>query len=72
MENRLRSVALGACLLAMLVISWATLAKTRGSSQIPTQTPAQVDVAQRQPPPAQGATAQPELHRAAQAGDLEL
>ncbi|HEU0176892.1 MAG TPA: ankyrin repeat domain-containing protein [Blastocatellia bacterium] len=72
MENRLRPVALIVCLLAVLVISWATLAKTQGPSQTPTQTPTQTEAAQRQSPPAQEEAAQPELHRAAQAGDLEL
>ena len=72
MDNRLRPVALVVCLLAVLVISWATLAKTQGTSQTSTQTSAQTDIAQRQASPAQEAAPQPELHRAAQAGDLEL
>lgn len=72
MENRLRPVAIVVCLLAVLVVSWATLAKTQGPSQNPIQTPTQPEAAERQTPPAQEAAAQPELHRAAQAGDLEL
>jgi Ankyrin repeats (3 copies) len=72
MENRLRPIALIVCLLAVLVVSWATLAKTQNPSQTTPQIPAQVDAAQRQAPPAQVEAAQPELHRAAQAGDLEL
>jgi hypothetical protein len=72
MENRLRPVALVVCLLAVLVISWATLAKTQGTPQIPTQTTTQAEAAQSHAPPAQEAAAQPDLHRAAQAGDLEL
>jgi uncharacterized protein len=72
MENRLRPVALFVCLLAVLVISWATLAKTQGPSQVHTQTATQAEAAQSQAPPAQEAAAQPDLHRAAQAGDLEL
>src|SRR5215510_2384775 len=72
MENRLRPVALVVCLLAVLVISWATLAKTQGTSKIPIQTTTQAEAAQSQTPPAQEAAAQPDLHRAAQAGALEL
>jgi len=72
MENRLRPVALVVCLVAVLVISWATLAKTQGTSQTATQTPTKTEAAQRQTTPAQEESAQPELHRAAQAGDLEL
>jgi Ankyrin repeats (3 copies) len=72
MENRLRPVALIVCLLAVLVVSWATLAKTQNPSQTTPQIPAQVEATQRQAPPAQVEAAQPELHRAAQAGDLEL
>jgi hypothetical protein len=72
MENRMRPVALIICLLAVLVISWATLAKTQDPSQNPTQTQTRTESAQRQEPPAQVEAARPEIHRAAQAGDLEL
>ncbi len=72
MESRLRPVALIVCLLAVLVISWATLAKTQDPSQTPIQTPTQTEAAQRQAPSAQEEESRPELHRAAQAGDLEL
>jgi len=72
MENRLRPVALVVCLLAVLVISWATLAKTQGTSQILTQITTLAEAAQSQASPAREAAAQPDLHRAAQAGDLEL
>jgi hypothetical protein len=72
MENRLRPVALIVCLLAMLVISWATFANTRNSSQSPSQKNAQTEAAQGQALPAQADATQPELHRAAQAGDIEL
>jgi Ankyrin repeats (3 copies) len=72
MENRLRPVALIVCFLAVLVISWATLAKTQNPSQPTPQIPAQVVAVQRQAPATQVEAAQPELHRAAQAGDLEL
>jgi hypothetical protein len=51
MENRLRPVGLSVCLLAVLFIGWATIAKTQN--------------------PSQEEAARPELHRAAQAGDLE-
>jgi hypothetical protein len=51
MENRLRPVTLSVCLLAVLIIGWAAIAKTQN--------------------PSQEEAAQPELHRAAQAGDLE-
>jgi hypothetical protein len=71
MESRLRPVALIVCLLAVLVISWATLANTQGPSQNPTLTPTQTGAAGRQSAPAQEEAARPELHRAAQAGDLE-
>jgi hypothetical protein len=68
MENRLRPVALIVCLLAVLVISWATLAQT----QDPSQNPIQTDAAARQAPPVQDEAARPEIHRAAQSGDLEI
>jgi hypothetical protein len=68
MENRLRPVTLIVCLLAVLVVSWATLAKTQDPSQNPTQT----EAAQRLEPPFQEEAARPELHRAAQGGDIEL
>jgi hypothetical protein len=72
MENRLRPVTLLVCLMAVLVISWATLAKTQGPSQSQSQAPTQATAAQGQAPPVQEEAAQPELHGAAQAGDLEL
>jgi len=72
MENRLRPVALIVCLLAVLVVSWATLAKTQDPSQNPIQSPKQTEAAQRLEPQAQEEAASPELHRAAQAGDIEL
>lgn len=72
MENRLRPVALIVSLLAVLVISWATLAKTQGPSQTSKQAPTQTEATPRLAHPAQEAAAQPELHRAAQAGDLDL
>lgn len=65
MENRLRLGALVVCLLAVLVISWATIAKT----QDPSQNAIQAEAAQSQ---AQDETARPEIHRAAEGGDLEL
>ena len=71
MENRLRPekrVIFVVSLLAVLVISWATLAKT----QDPSQTPAQIESAQRQEPQVKEEAAESELHRAAQAGDLDL
>lgn len=76
MENRLRPVALFVCLLAVLAISWATFADTRNPSQNPSQSPSQTssqtEIARRQAPPAQEQAIQPELHRAVQAGDVEL
>src|SRR5262245_32508160 len=68
MENRLRPVALIVCLMAVLVIGWATLAKT----QDPIQTPAQIEEAQRQAPQVKEEAVETELHRAARAGDLDL
>jgi hypothetical protein len=68
MENHLRPVALIVCLLAMLVISWATFANTR----IQSQNPSKVEAGQGQATPSQEEAARPELHRAAQSDDLEI
>jgi hypothetical protein len=72
MENRLRPVALFVCLLAVLAFSWATFADTGIPSRSPSQTSSRTEAAQGQAPAAQEQAIQSELHRAAQAGDLEL
>ncbi len=68
MDNRLRPIALVVCLLAVLVISWATLAKT----QDPSRNSTRVESARLQTPQVREETARPESHRAAQTGDLDL
>src|SRR5262245_60515529 len=68
MENHLRPVALIVCLLAVLVISWATFANAR----IQSQNPPKIEAEQGQAAPSQEEAARPELHRAAQSDDLEI